>query len=119
MAKWFNDLVDLIRTNMLALTGLGLILGAIGLIFGIYGLFVEALTDFDVVIVVVAILDLLLCGAYFTDYYTATQEFDELVNTQSRAKFKKNQGDLEKLALKLGPQKEEDYFRAKKRLNIR
>jgi len=129
MAKWLDKFIDLLKTNMLFVSVIGIILGGVGTIITGGSLFFEeevggkevfsAVKDVDVALFPAAILFLFVCVYYFYDYSKSLKLFEELLQTKSRAKFVRNQNELERLALKLGSKKEKEYFEAKRRLKIR
>jgi len=129
MASRLDDLIEMLKPNMLFITFLGVLLGLVVLILGTASSFFpdavadsdffDAIENVNIVLFIVGLLALVICGFYFYDYYTSLKEFDELLQTHSRAKFVRNQGELERLALKLGSKKEKEYFQAKSRLKIK
>ena len=129
MAKWLDELIEILKTNMLFVTALGICFGLLGVIVGAATLFFpddvadneffDAVDNVDIVLFIVGFLVLVTCAFYFYDFYVSKKEFNELLQTRSRAKFVRNQNELEKLALKLGREKEKEYFQAKNRLKIK
>ena len=129
MTKWLDELVEILKVNMLLVTAIGIFFGLLGAAVGATSLFFpdevadstffDAVDNVDIVLFVVGFLVLVTCAFYFYDSYVSQREFNELLQTRSRAKFVRNQNELERLALKLGRQKEKEYFLAKRRLRIK
>jgi len=129
MAKWLDELIEILKTNILLVTALGIFFGLLGAILGATSLFFpdevadsgffDAIDTIDIVLFIVGFLVLVISAFYCYDFYVSQKEFTELLQTRSRAKFVRNQNELEKLALKLGRKKEKEYFQAKNRLKIK
>ncbi|MFO8110545.1 MAG: DUF3198 domain-containing protein [Thermoplasmata archaeon] len=120
-----------IRKHQGILGVIGLILGIFLLVLGIFGVFLndyspKPISDLNAIVgnwtywfLVLGALLILFLGIYVYDRYSKIKEFKELINTQSKSKFRKNIARLETLALTLGPEYEEEFLEKEEEFGIR
>ena len=109
----------------------GLIVGIFFTVLGVFAVFLEKYTPKPIAdmnnaignwiywLLVVGVLMILFLGLYVWDRHKKIQEFNELIDTQSKSKFVKNIARLETLALILGPRYEEEFLEKEKQYKIR
>ena len=128
-------LMELYREHSFKINFVGIILGGIFSLISIIGVFFpnhesvtnsEAISGFyDMVgdyiywLFIIALGVFIICLWLYVDLYLKLKKFKDLLKTNSKAIFVRNQNELEELAWKLGPKYWDIYVERKKELKIR